>query len=110
MTPGPADTEFDPEELSPHLLSVSPPATHKLQFAVEAAPWLGWLLEQQGSHDSEHIPCPARTHVTPCPGQLAAHTALVTFTWVSSRGQGIGLNQLCKGSSAALPFLHFFVH
>lgn len=51
--------------------------------------------------------------MTPCPGQPAAQTALVTFTRISSGGQGDlanGLNQLCKGSFAALPFLHFFVH
>lgn len=102
---GPADAGFDPEELSPRILS----PCHQLLPANYSA---GWMPEPQGSlMAGRTTPCPARTHMPPSCGQLL-HNSCGDVYLGKSRGSRIstGLNQLRKGPSAALPFLHFFVH
>lgn len=87
--PGPADAEFDSEELSPRFLS---PCHQLLPATVEAAPRLGCLPEPQGSlAAASSVPCPARKQAPLSHGQLAARTAAVTFTWVNPGEQGFQL-------------------
>lgn len=109
--PGPADAEFDSEELSSHFLS----PCHQLL----AANYSGGCSPAGLAAGATRLPdsCKQRSLPSKDPG--------ASVTWAAgckdscgdlylgkSRGARIstGLNQLWKGPSAALPFLHFFVH
>lgn len=109
--PGPADAGFDPEELSPRFF----PPCHQLlptNYSGGCSPAglaaratrlpCGWEQRSLPSKDP-------RASVTQAAGCMDSHGDIYLG---KSRGARIstGLNQLWKGPSAALPFLHFFVH